>query len=206
MNFLRLLLLASIFFSCTEKPGPVAVNRPTLVLKDSLRSDTLNPFAPLDRSPMDISYFPVDYTVQKMSGDIKGLPAARVIYSRPQRQGRQIFGSLIRYNEAWRLGANEATEIEFFQPVTIQNKTVAKGRYVLYAIPQEKEWTIIFNTHLFSWGLKPDAAFDVHRFVIPVQASIEPVEYFSMVFQNSNGGADLVIAWDTVVARLLIQF
>jgi hypothetical protein len=39
---------------------------------------------------------------------------ARLIYSRPTKNGRVIFGDLLEYGKVWRLGANEATEIEFF--------------------------------------------------------------------------------------------
>mgnify|MGYP003694383693 CR=1 FL=1 len=57
---------------------------------------------------MDMSYFPVNYSQKKMTHDITTLPVMRVIYSRPHRQGRTIFGNLLKYGERWRLGANEA--------------------------------------------------------------------------------------------------
>ena len=133
-------------------------------------------------------------------------PVARVIYSRPHRQGRRIFGSLLKYGEPWRLGANEATEIEFFQPVSINNKRVGKSKYVMYAIPYQDKWTIVLNSNLNTWGLTPNAKDDVFRFDVPIQITNQPVEFFSMVFQKTGSGADLVMAWDTVVARLPIQF
>ena len=155
---------------------------------------------------MDMSYFPVDYPIQKMSGQVKNAPIARVIYSRPHRQGRKIFGSLLKYGEPWRLGANEATEIEFFQPVSIQEKRVGKGKYIMYTIPYQDKWTIVFNTNLNSWGLTPNAEDDVFKFDVPIQIASQSIEYFSMVFQATEAGADLVIAWDNIVARLPIQF
>jgi hypothetical protein len=33
---------------------------------------------------------------------------ARVIYSRPQKADRTVFGDLVEYGKVWRLGANEA--------------------------------------------------------------------------------------------------
>jgi len=193
--------------SCNEQRGQTAA-RPTLVPKDSnlIKTDSINPYAPIDVSPMDMSYFPVDYPVRKMSGREKRQPVARVIYSRPHRQGRRIFGVLLKYGALWRLGANEATEIEFFQPVTIQDKKIAKGKYVLYAIPYQDKWSIVFNSNLNTWGLTPNPKDDVFKFDIPIQITNQPVEYFSMAFQKADNGADLVMAWDTVVARLPIQF
>jgi hypothetical protein len=207
MKFLFGCVLLFGVLSCNEhktQPPP----RPALVLKDStvVKNDTANPYAPLDVSPMDMSYFPVDYPIEKMSGKARKLPIARVIYSRPHRQGRRIFGALLKYGEPWRLGANEATEIEFFQPVTIQNKKVPKGKYVMYCIPQQDNWQIIFNSNLNTWGLKPEPKDDVFKFNIPIQITNQPIEYFSMVFQKAGKGADLVMAWDSVLARLPIQY
>ena len=64
---------------------------------------------------MDMAYYPVNYPVLKIQDKLTESLAARVIYSRPQKAGRTIFGSLVKYGEVWRLGANEATEIEFFK-------------------------------------------------------------------------------------------
>ncbi len=176
--------------------------------KDShlVKKEAVNPYASIDISPMDISYFPEDYPILKMSGKVSDLPKARVIYSRPHRQGRTIFGALLKYGEPWRLGANEATEIEFFQPVTIQGKTVKKGRYILYCIPEANKWTIIFNTNLFCWGLKLDSKYDIARFDASVQPAPTSIEYFTMTFEKTAPGADLLMAWDGVTARLPIVF
>ena len=68
----------------------------------------------LDKSPMDMSYSPQNYPIIKMNGKTTAQPVARVIYGRPQKAGRVIFGGIVAYDQIWRLGANEATEIEFF--------------------------------------------------------------------------------------------
>jgi hypothetical protein len=139
-----------------------------------------------------------------MSNPEIGPPVARIIYSRPHRQGRNVFGNLLQYNQPWRLGANEATEIEFFRPVTIQNKKVNKGSYIIYCIPQEAQWAIILNNCVYSWGLKIDPKKDVYSFVVPVQEIEQPIEYFTLVFQPTANGANLVMAWDKVQVRLPI--
>src|SRR5688572_13377510 len=50
----------------------------------------------LDKSPMDMSYYPVDYPKLKMSGNVAEPLIARVIYSRPQKNGRTVFGDLVK--------------------------------------------------------------------------------------------------------------
>ena len=203
--FMALSLLFLLTACNEEEQQPAATNPP--VRKDSnlIRKAPANPYIDRDISPMDISYFPADYPVLKMTRGISNPPVARVIYSRPHRQGRKIFGGLLKYGEPWRLGANEATEIEFFRPVTIQGKRVAPGRYSMYAVPQEKEWTIVLNSNAFTWGLKQDSTKDVQRFRIPVQPAEQNIEDFTMVFQRTSTGADLIIAWDDVMARLPIK-
>lgn len=197
-----------LFIACngeTENRTPVDTTsrRDTPLIK----TVSPNPYASVDLSPMDISYFPTDYPIQKMAKKVTGAPVMRVVYSRPHKQGRKIFGSLLKYGEPWRLGANEATEIEFFQPVTIQNKKIAKGRYVLYCIPHEKNWVIIFNTNVYSWGLKQDPAQDVYKFEVPVEKPASSIEFFTMVFEKAkDGGANLIMTWDEVLVRLPVKF
>jgi len=155
---------------------------------------------------MDMSYFPVDYSKRKMAHDISTPPVMRVIYSRPHRQGRVIFGSLLKYGERWRLGANEATEIELFQNVSIENKKINTGRYIIYCIPYENKWTMILNDDIYTWGLQIDSTKDLMKFDIPIKKTSVNFEYFTMVFQPITNGAELVMAWDDTEARLPINF
>lgn len=156
----------------------------------------------VDKSPMDMSYFPVDYPKLKMSKNNPQQPIARVIYSRPQKSGRTIFGDVLKYGSIWRLGANEATEIEFFTDVQIDNKRVEKGRYVLYCIPYEDKWTIVLNNDLFTWGLKIDSTKDVYKFNIPINRTNYPFEVFTMEFEKQGKGGELIMEWDSVRAKL----
>jgi hypothetical protein len=159
----------------------------------------------LDKSPMDMSYFPVDYPILKTQNKATMPPVARVVYSRPQKDNRTIFGQLVEYNKVWRLGANEATEIEFFKDVTIAGKKMAKGRYTLYAIPTESKWTLIFNKDTDTWGaFVYDDKKDVLRTDVPVQTFPTSVDAFSMNFNKTDKGMDLFIAWDTVGISLPI--
>ena len=159
----------------------------------------------LDKSPMDMSYFPADYPILKTQNKATTPPLARVIYSRPQKDNRVIFGQLVEYGKVWRLGANEATEIEFFKDVAIGGKKVAKGRYTLYAIPTETKWTLILNKDTDTWGaFVYDDKKDVLRTDVPVQPLSTPVDAFSMNFSKSDKGMDLFIAWDNAGVTLPI--
>lgn len=87
------------------------------------------------------------------SGKIKDANIT-INYSSPAAKGRKIFGGLVPYGEVWRAGANEATIFESDQDLKIEGKTLPAGKYSLYAIPGEKEWTIIFNKQTGQWGIK----------------------------------------------------
>jgi hypothetical protein len=193
-----------LFYLCScEEPTGNSATRPQLG-KDTgiIKRKDVNPYDPIDISPMDMCYLPNDYPILKMDNKINTPPIARVIYSRPQMQRRKIFGSLIKYGERWRLGANEATEMELFKNVVINKTPVPAGRYVLYCIPDSTKWTIVFNGNLDCWGLKQDPKKDLFKFTVPVTTINQSVEYFSMVFNKSATGADLIMAWEKTEARL----
>lgn len=157
----------------------------------------------LDKSPMDMSYFPADYPILKTQNKATTPPIARVVYSRPQKDNRVVFGNLVEYNKVWRLGANEATEIEFFKDVTIAGKKIVKGRYTLYAIPTESKWTIILNKDTDTWGaFVYDEKKDVLRTDVAVQTLPSVVDAFSMNFNKTDKGMELFIAWDTASVAL----
>jgi hypothetical protein len=130
----------------------------------------------------------------------------RVIYSRPLKQGRKVFGELVEYGKVWRLGANEATEIEFYKDIKINGKKISKGRYTLYAIINETSWTLIVNKDTDVWGaFKYDAKKDLVRVELAVEQITETIDAMSMVLEKSATGANLVIAWEQVKITLPIS-
>ncbi|GAB3015776.1 hypothetical protein GCM10027051_19730 [Niabella terrae] len=183
--------------------GKDSIELPTLMSQDSgaVKSAV---YADVDISPMDMSYFPLKYPLLKMTDPRLQPPVLRVIYSRPHLQGRKLFEEVLKYGEPWRLGANEATELDVYQTVSVDGKSLPEGRYTLYAIPRAGYWTIAFNKDLDTWGLKPDSTQDVMRVKVPVTYYNAYLEYFTMVFEATDTGANLVMGWDDVVARLPI--
>jgi hypothetical protein len=168
--------------------------------------DIYNLYTQVDVSPMDMTYFPIDYPKLKMEKAVVGPLYARVIYSRPHLQGRKLFNEVLKYEEPWRLGANEATELQLFREATIQGQKIPAGRYVLYCIPHKETWTIVLNSNIDVWGLHQDSTKDITRFEVPISPSASHSEYFTMLFEKKGEGADLLMAWDGVEARLNFNF
>jgi len=204
-------IISVLFSGCVQKAdnkpgGETKLLRIPVSVNDSL-------LLSIDKSPMDMSYYPEDYPKQKMVTPDMANPVARVIYSRPQKNGRIIFADssvtenvIQHYGQDWRLGANEATEIEFFKEVSISGKKIAPGRYIIYCIPYADKWKIILNQNLYSWGLHIDKAKDIVEMEIPVIKNNVQIEYFTMLFQKSTYGCDLVMSWGDVKAVLSINF
>ena len=161
----------------------------------------------IDKSPMDMSYYPSNYPILKIQDKVTEPALARVIYSRPQKNGRTVFGELIEFGAIWRLGANEATELELFKDAKIGSAKIKKGRYTLYAIPQQEKWTIIINRDTDTWGaFKYDSKKDVARIDIKIEKQAESAESFTMFFEKQGAAVNLNIFWDNAKATLPIIF
>ena len=205
------LFIVFVTLACKEKQKTPTVDNTAQQLRDSLAIDSslaaLSTYNnTIDKSPMDMIYFPVDYPKIKMANGTTTPPIARVIYSRPHLAKRHLFHDLLKYEEPWRLGANESTEIDFYKAATIQGKKIVPGRYILYCIPHPETWTIVLNSNIDSWGLEQDSKKDIQRFEVPVTTNNPSQEYFTMQFQKADKGANLEMSWDNVAAALPIQF
>jgi len=119
-------------------------------------------------------------------------------YNRPNANGRQIFGSLVPYNEVWRAGANGIPTLTFAEQVSIEGHKVAAGTYGLLTIPGEQEWTIILSKNANQWGAyKYDASENVLSFKVKSQSLNRPVETFTIAFEEVKASsAKLSLSWE----------
>ncbi|MDJ1482007.1 DUF2911 domain-containing protein [Cytophagaceae bacterium YF14B1] len=123
-------------------------------------------------------------------------------YSQPAVKNRDVWGKLVPYGQVWRTGANETTSIEFSDDVTIEGKPLAKGKYALFTIPNEKEWTIIFNKTI-KWGaFSYKQEEDVLRVNVPVKKSKSFTE--RMTFTVSNQGL-VSLKWENAQVGFTVK-
>lgn len=134
-----------------------------------------------------------------------------VFYNRPFKKGRAIFGALVPYGEVWRTGANEATTFETNQDLTIEGKTLRRGKYSIWTIPGAETWTVLFNSEYGQWGIGPDgfANRDPHRDVLsvvvhPVQSERE-FEQFTISFEKVGEDLEMVLIWDKTLVAVPIS-
>lgn len=81
-----------------------------------------------------------------------GLTDVEIKYSAPAVKNRTLWGSVVPYGKVWRAGANEATTVEFSTDVNMEGQTLRAGKYALFFIPGETEWTVILNKKHDQWG------------------------------------------------------
>ena len=146
-------------------------------------------FDHLDKEPTDIVYL-------RKNSNTK--PLVKVVYSRPSKKGKTVFGDQVPFDEIWRTGSNEATEVKFYKDTKFGDKLVKAGTYILHTIPGEKVWTIILNTNTDTWGaFFYDEAKDVVRIKVPIK-KIKELEVFSIDFRRNFKNTFMVLAWDSI--------
>ena len=165
-------------------------------------------FSKEDKSALDAAYYPSDAVKRKFEKDAAKQKAAepkiRVLYSRPLKKEREIFGELVKFDKMWRLGANESTEVLFLTDVTVGGKQLKAGRYTMHAIPKANEWTIKFSTDLDLWGsYSYDEANDVASVTVPTAKSADVIEALSIALYSPSANlVHIKIGWDTTVVEI----
>nr|WP_317630718.1 DUF2911 domain-containing protein [uncultured Flavobacterium sp.] len=121
-----------------------------------------------------------------------------VDYSRPAVNGRKVFGDLVPFGDVWRAGANSSTKITFGQNVKFGSESIAAGTYSMFIVPQAKEWRIILNKDIQSWGAYSyNETLNVLDITVPTEKLKSKIEYLEMVFMpTTDGKLNLAIAWD----------
>jgi hypothetical protein len=123
-------------------------------------------------------------------------------YSQPSLKGRKVGTELAPYGQVWRTGANEATVFEVSKDVKVEGQPLAAGKYGLYSIPGENEWTIIFNKTWKQWGTQYKEADDALR----VKVGVAKVDTFNekMTFSIDKSGK-VSLSWGDVMVAFMVQ-
>jgi hypothetical protein len=135
-----------------------------------------------------------------------GLTDIEVVYSRPSLKGRTAFGGVVPYNQVWRTGANAATTISFSTPVKLNGNEVPAGKYALYTIPGETEWTVILSKNTTANIFTYSPTNDLARFKATPITLTETIETFMIEFnQIRDESAVLNLIWETTVVPISLQ-
>ena len=133
-----------------------------------------------------------------------------VVYGRPSKRGREIFGGLVPFDAVWRTGANEATEFHTNKILDFNGQVLQAGDYSMWAMPGQSKWTIYFNSLIPEWGVDENGKVfrDAQNDVLAVEATPvsanDVTEMFTISTIKSDSAYQLVFDWDKT--KVVIPF
>ena len=120
-----------------------------------------------------------------------GAATISVNYSRPGMRGRTIWGGLVPWNQVWRTGANNPTQLRTTRDITIGGTSIPAGTYTLTSISTPDATKLIIGR-----GAGNDAT-EVARIDLAVSQLPAPVEKFTIAVEPGQGNrAILALSWD----------
>ena len=135
-----------------------------------------------------------------------------VFYNRPYKKGRDIFGGLVPYDKVWRTGANEATTFQTNKDLSIEGKTLKRGKYTLWTIPGEETWQVIFNSEYGQWGIGSDGEANRNPSKDVLTVNVHAVqqdrifEQFTISFERVAEDAEMVLMWDNTLVAVPFSY
>jgi len=131
-----------------------------------------------------------------------GAANVKIVYCQPSARGRKMLGENEPYGQVWRTGANEATTIEFDKPVKIEGKDLPAGKYSLFTIPGENEWTIIVNKEAKQWG-----AYKYNEKNDALRVKVKPTKTASFVetFNIALGKDEVQLKWENTAVAFKVK-
>lgn len=136
-----------------------------------------------------------------------GDASVSIVYHRPNVKARKVWGALVPFGQVWRAGANEATVFEISRDATINGKPLPAGKYSFHAIPNNNEWTIIFNKTWEQWGsFNYDEKQDALRVAAkPEKADFQETLSFDIEDVKLNS-ARVIIGWEKLKIPFTVDF
>ena len=157
-------------------------------------------------SLISIAAFCQESPRETVSGTVAGANVS-IDYGSPSVRGRKIWGELVPYGKLWRTGANPVTTFETSKDVNIEGNILPAGKYSIFTIPGENEWTIIFNSETGQWGIKDDGsanddpAKDVLTVTVKPEKSKEFHEHLTFVIDQQG----FALLWENLAVPVTVK-
>ena len=120
-----------------------------------------------------------------------------VTYSRPSLRGRTPFtADFVPAGKVWRTGANGATAFTTSTDLMINGKTLPAGTYAIMSIPEESNYTLIFNKNKSVTEATYKQEEDVLRVNLTPMENSEKIETFTIGFSDlTDSTAKMTFMW-----------
>ena len=131
-----------------------------------------------------------------------------VDYGRAQARGRDsLFGKVVRKDEVWTPGANQATTFEASKDVTVAGKPLAAGKYSVWMVSApQSQWMLYFHKNAALFHTQHPKTTEM-ALAIPVDHSegTEHVEVLTFDFPRvTKTGTELRLRWGRTVVPIEI--
>ena len=155
------------------------------------------PMVPPDRlSPHETVYV-------RVGKDRPNSSVVSLTYGRPysakggKGEARKIWGGLVPWGKADRLGADEVTTITLEHPIEIGGKTIPAGAHALYIVPNESGPSYLaFSSHIGKWGVPVDESKDEARVELKKETIAENVDQLTIILENHQTSGLIKIKWE----------
>ena len=145
-------------------------------------------------------------------GDRRTGNRVTITYGRPfskdpkTGQMRAVWGKLVPWEKAYRLGSDEATLLITQQPLMIGDAKVPAGAYTLYLVPSESGATkLAISTNIGKWGIPVDETKDLARVELKKTALENSVDQLTLAIEKDQAaGGVLKISWEKTQFSIMI--
>lgn len=142
-------------------------------------------------------------TVSAAIGGFNG-PRVTITYGRPYSKNprppgeiRRIFGNLVPWNQADRMGADEATTLITQKPLLFGTTTIPAGTYTLYWVLSETgDSKLAFSRNVGKWGIPVDETADVARVNFRKSELPAPLDQLTIAVENTPTGGVIKASWE----------
>lgn len=134
-----------------------------------------------------------------------GVVEIEVDYSSPGKKDRTVWGELVPYGTMWRTGANAATTLETDGAIKVGGVDVPAGKYSVFTIPGETEWTVILNKNPAASTGSYDQAQDAARVTVKPTAGGERERLTFLFADTDDDSTQLDLEWAGVRVGVPIE-
>jgi hypothetical protein len=132
----------------------------------------------------------------KTEATVKGKKIT-IDYGRPALQGRDMIG-MARPGQVWRLGMDEATEIQSAGTLVVGGKELKPGKYSLWAKKTgATDWILAFHPKTGLWGDPPMENGYLAEMPLKLDKAPASTEQLTINVADKAGDAAITIKWGT---------
>jgi hypothetical protein len=140
-------------------------------------------------------------------GERPNVTLVSITYGRPfskdpkTGEKRVIWGGLVKWDKADRLGADEATLFLTQRPLVFGDTTIPAGAYTLYIVPSATGPSkLAFSTNIGKWGTPVDEKNDLARIELVKGSLVAPVDQLTInIGKTPDGNGEIKIMWEATV-------